>query len=276
MTPKPPELSTVPEEYHDLGQVFNKDLAVSFIALPKLPSAKQTADQLVNHVFRLHGIPVDIVSDRGPQFTSQIWKKFCRVLGASVSLSSGFHPQTNGQCERADQDLESTLRCVTASNPTSWATHLPWIEYAHDSLTSSATGVSPFEASLGYQPPMFPVQEGDIAVPSIQLHLRSCRRIWRETRAALLRSAEGNKRIADCHRRAAPTYKPGQKVWLSSKNIPLKTKSKKLSPRSAGPFVIDSIINPTAIKLRLPAAMRVHPVFHVSQLKPVSSSQLYI
>lgn len=253
MTPKPPELSTVPEEYHDLGQVFNKDLAVSFIALPKLPSAKQTADQLVNHVFRLHGIPVDIVSDRGPQFTSQI----C-------------------QCERADQDFESTLRCVTASNPTSWATHLPWIEYAHDSLTSSATGVSPFEASLGYQPPMFPVQEGDIAVPSVQLHLRSCRRIWRETRAALLRSAEGNKRIADCHRRAAPTYKPGQKVWLSSKNIPLKTESKKLSPRSSGPFVIDSIINPTAIKLRLPAAMRVHPVFHVSQLKPVSSSQLYI
>ena len=74
--------------------------AVHFIGLPKLPSAQETADLLTNHVFRLHGIPVDIVSDRGPQFISQVWKSFCQALGATVSLSSGFQPQTNGQSER--------------------------------------------------------------------------------------------------------------------------------------------------------------------------------
>ena len=81
--------------------------AVHFIALPKLPSSRETADLLVKHVFRLHGIPTDIVSDRGPQFTSLVWRAFCGALGATSSLSSGFHPQSNGQSERANQQMEA-------------------------------------------------------------------------------------------------------------------------------------------------------------------------
>uniref|UniRef100_A0A3Q4HTL8 Integrase catalytic domain-containing protein n=1 Tax=Neolamprologus brichardi TaxID=32507 RepID=A0A3Q4HTL8_NEOBR len=64
---------------------------------------------LTQHVFRLHGIPRDIVSDRVPQFTSRVWREFCAELGAQVSLSSGFHPQINGQTERANQALEAML-----------------------------------------------------------------------------------------------------------------------------------------------------------------------
>uniref|UniRef100_A0A8C1EY99 Gypsy retrotransposon integrase-like protein 1 n=1 Tax=Cyprinus carpio carpio TaxID=630221 RepID=A0A8C1EY99_CYPCA len=79
--------------------------AAHFIPLPKLPSAKETAVAGVDHVFRLHGLPIDVVSDRGPQFVSKFWREFCRLLGATVSLSSGYHPQSNGQTERANQDL---------------------------------------------------------------------------------------------------------------------------------------------------------------------------
>ncbi len=93
--------------------------AVHFIPLPKFPSARETAQLMVDHVFRLHGLPVDVVSDRGPQFASRFWKEFCRQIGASASLSSGFHPQTNGQCEWANQDLERMLRCLTSNNPSS-------------------------------------------------------------------------------------------------------------------------------------------------------------
>lgn len=162
--------------------------SVHYIALPKLPSPSETADLLVQHVFRPHGIPVNIVSDRGPQFTSRVWKVFYTAMGASVSLSSGFHPQTNGQTERANQDLEATLRCVAAQHPTSWAKHLPWIEYAHNSLTTSATGLSPFEVTLGYQPPLFPAQEKELAVPSVQENLRRCQNVWSDAREALLRT----------------------------------------------------------------------------------------
>lgn len=248
--------------------------AAHFIALPKLPSAKETADILVNQVFRLHGLPSDVVSDRGPQFTSQVWKAFCTALGATVSLSSGFHPQTNGQTERANQEMEAALRCITSANPSTWSSQLPWVEYAHNTLPNASSGMSPFQCSLGYQPPLFPTQEDDIAVPSVQAHMRRCHGIWKRARSALLRASTRAQTQANRRRAPAPCYTPGQKVWLRAKDLPLKVISKKLSPRYVGPFVIDSIINPAAVRLKLPPALRIHPTFHVSQLKPVSTSPL--
>lgn len=75
---------------------------------------------------------------------------------SSSSLTSGFHPQSNSQAERANQDLETALRCMASHLPSTRATHLPWVEYAHNSTVSSATGMSPFMINSGYQPPCFP------------------------------------------------------------------------------------------------------------------------
>ena len=68
---------------------------VRFNPFPHLPTAFQTAEALFNHVFRFFGIPEDIVSDRGPQFTSQVWSAFFEQIGVSVSLTSGYHPQAD-------------------------------------------------------------------------------------------------------------------------------------------------------------------------------------
>ncbi|XP_026048930.1 uncharacterized protein LOC113036701 [Astatotilapia calliptera] len=248
--------------------------AAHFVALERLPTSTETANLLVDHVFRLHGIPSEVVSDRGPQFTSQVWRAFCTSLGAKPCLSSGHHPQTNGQTERLNQELEATLRCVAASNPASWSSLLPWAEYAHNSLTSSATGLSPFEASLGYQPPLFPERETDLEVPSVQHHLQRCRRVWSRTRRALGLSVARQRRYADRRRKAAPAYARGQKVWLSARDIPLRTDSRKLAPRFIGPFEVERVVGRSAVRLKLPSSLRVHPTFHVSQVKPVVVSPL--
>ncbi len=157
-----------------------------------------------------------VVSDRGPQFVSKFWSEFCRLLGATVSLSSGYHPQSNGQTERANQDLERMLRCVVSQNPSSWSQQLSWVEYAHNSLPVSGTGLSPFEGSLGYQPPIFSSLESEVAVPSAHAFVQRCRRTWSRARQTLLQVGARTKAKADRHRSRPPVYVVGQKVWLSS------------------------------------------------------------
>lgn len=129
--------------------------AAHFIPLPKLPSVKEMAQFMVQHVFRNHGFPVDMVSDRGPQFLSRFWKAFCTFIRSSASLFSGFHSQSNDQSERANQDLETTLCCLVSANPTTWSQQLVGVEYACNTPPCSATGLFPFECSLGYQPPVY-------------------------------------------------------------------------------------------------------------------------
>ncbi len=146
---------------------------------------------VLDHVFRILGLPVDVVSDRGPQFVS----KFCRQLGATASLSSGYHPQTNGQAERANQDLERVLRCLASAEPSSWSSRLTMVEYAHNSLPVLSTGLSPFQFCLGYQPPLFPSQESDAIVPSAHAFVQICLHIWRIAREALIRTGERNKAL---------------------------------------------------------------------------------
>lgn len=133
----------------------------------------------------------------GLQFASQVWRAFCQALGVSVSLSIGYHPQTNGQTEWVNQDLESSLCCVASSLPASWSTHLLWAEYAHNSLVSYATSMSSFMMMNGFQPPLFPSQESNVAVSSFRVHLHCAHQVWRETRAALGRTAAHNQRLVD-------------------------------------------------------------------------------
>ncbi len=96
--------------------------------------------------------PEDIVSDRGPQFTSRVWSAFCQKLNINVSLTSGYHPQSNGQVERLNQELTRFLRSYCHRNQADWSRFLLWAEYAQNSLCKPATGLTPFKCVLGFQP----------------------------------------------------------------------------------------------------------------------------
>jgi transposase InsO family protein len=95
------------------------------IPLAGLPTSLQTAEVLFTHVFQHNGVPEDIVSDRGPQFTSRVWRAFMEHLGVSVSLTSGYHPECNGQVERVNQEVSRFLRSYCQDRPGEWARYIP-------------------------------------------------------------------------------------------------------------------------------------------------------
>lgn len=183
------------------------------------------------------------------------------------------HPLPVPLCP-VNQTMEDMLRCVAARNLGSWSTYLPWVEYATSSLVSAASGMSPFSASLGYQSPLFEFQEDKVAVPSVRANLQRCRRIWKQARTAFLRSSLRSQRQADRDRAPAPSYTAGQKVWLSTRDLPPQVEARKLALRFVGPFEGDRMVNPVAVHLYLPASLNVHPTFHISQVKPVQESAL--
>ncbi|KAL2098240.1 hypothetical protein ACEWY4_007447 [Coilia grayii] len=161
---------------------------------------------------------------------------------------------------------------MASRDPLSWASRLVWVEYAYNTLTCSATGMSPFQCVYGYQPPLFPSQEGEASCPSALANARRCRRTWARARAALRRAVATYSAGANRRRTPAPVYRVGQRVWLSARDLPIRVESQKLVACFLGPFLVERIISPTAVHLRLPTTMRVHPTFHVSRIKPVRVS----
>ncbi|KAK3521387.1 hypothetical protein QTP70_004123 [Hemibagrus guttatus] len=226
-----------------------------------------TAELMFNYVFRYYGLPEDIVSDRGSQFTSRIWRSFFKLLGVTISLSSGYHPQTNGQMERKIQEIGCFLRTFCHGHQESWKQFLGWAEYAQNSLRQPTTGLTPFQCVFGYQPPLFPWDGKPLDVPAVDYWFRESERVWDSAHLQLQRALRRRRMTADLRCSQASNYQPGQKVWLSTRDIRMRLPCRKLSPRFIGPFPIIRQINPITYHLQLPPEYKIHPVFHVSLLK---------
>ncbi|KAF1334476.1 Pol protein, partial [Globisporangium splendens] len=107
-------------------------------------TAQETACLFLEHVFRYHGLPESIVSDRDPRFTAAFWRELFRLLGTDLALSTADHPETDGQTERVNRVVEDILRSIAVDHPRDWSRWLPYAEFAINSSEHASTAVTPF------------------------------------------------------------------------------------------------------------------------------------
>jgi hypothetical protein len=239
----------------------------------KMPAA-DFAQLFIAQVFRLHGLPLHIVSDRDPRFTSVFWKEVTAALGMERGFSTAFHPQTDGQTERMNRTMEEMLRHFITPMKGDWVSALPMLEFAYNNAFNATTKSTPFRLNTGLNPlhPASNVSERTYQVPAAQLFVDHMSDELKRAKQCMLDAQTRMKSQAD-KRRQDVTFAVGDSVLLATKNLKLKGDSpRKLLPRYIGPFKVLQTVGKVSYKIALPEQMRVHNVFHVSLLQPYKSN----
>lgn len=253
---------------------------VIFEAMGRI-SVEETAWALVRTVVKRHGLPRTITSDRGTQFTSDIWRVLCRLCRIERRLSTAYHPQTDGASERVNAVMEAYLRAYTAYEQDDWERLLPLAELAINGRTSSSIGTSPFFLSHGFNlspfeptrpvedlargSPRSPIQQGEAIVRTIKEGLD-----W--ARASLAWAQQEMEHQSNRHRDPAPEYQEGDHVWLKLKNINTDRPSKKLDWKNAK-YHVQEVIGSHAVRLNTPPG--IHPIFHVDLIRPAGNDPFH-
>ncbi|UTT88136.1 hypothetical protein NDA17_001758 [Ustilago hordei] len=241
----------------------------------KTVTAKQTAVLLYGHMVRLFGYPDHMVLDRGRQFISGAWKAFAEQMGVKHSLSTAYHPQTDGQTERVNQVIEQYLRMYCNYEQNDWANLLDTAAFVYNNTVHNSIGVSPFFACYGWNPKAHPdiPQRLGVNDPGRFEYLMDgkerCKYLQEQIREAQRRSVDQyNRKHKDIE------FKVGDMVYINRRNWKTRRPTPKLDTRFAGPYPVQERVGRRAYRITLPANLRVHDVFHVSMLEPARTSSL--
>ncbi|KAK2971008.1 hypothetical protein RJ640_023440 [Escallonia rubra] len=223
---------------------------------------------------RYWGMPQDIVSDRDSRFTGNFWTELFKLFGSQLSMSSSYHPESDGQTERFNSMLEEYLRHFVSATQKNWVKLLDVAQLCFNSRKSSSTGKSAFEIVNGQQP----LLPHTVNVPNAGKSPRaiSFSEEWRQNidlaHSYLEKAARRMKKHADKNRRSQE-FNVGDKVMV--KLLPqdrkfLRGRDSRLLQKYKGPLTIVKKIGKMAYKVDPPNwwSRQLHPIFHVSMLKP--------
>ena len=242
---------------------------VHFIPTTEKTSAEGLAKLFRDNVQKLHGLPESIISDREPQFVAELMRELNRMLGIESKLSTAFHPQTDGQMERVNQELEQYLRMFINHRQEQWPDWLGTAEFAYNNKIHSSTKVSPFKASYGQDPRIgFEIRRKG-KYEGAEKFVMKMKEIQEEAKAVLGKAQEEMKKYADRKRAEVDEYKVKDLVMLSTKDLKYQMagrRTEKLMERFVGPYKIKKIISSNAVELELPSIVKIHLVVNVSRI----------
>ena len=222
-----------------------------------------------DHVWCNHGKSRKIVSDRGPQFVSQFIKDLYMLLGIEGNPSTAYHPQTDGQTERMNQEIEQYLRIYINHHQDDWSDWIPMAAFSYNNKINVSTGFSPFYINKGYHPDTGINLHREVKSESAAEFATQMEKIREEAQAALKTAQETMKRYYDRTRGESREYKVGDKVWLEGHHIQTDRPMKKLEDKRYGPFRIVEKVGKSAYRLQLPKTWKaLHPVFNEVVLSP--------
>ena len=244
-------------------------------ALKEDATAKDVARSFIHDVFRLHGLPSGLISDRDSKFTSAFWRECLRVLGTSRNMSTAFRPQTDGQTERTNKVLEDMLRHWVNATQDNWDDLLDCAEFAINNAYNKSTGSTPFRLNYG-QDPLTPLSiEAETKIPAVEDFVHEMKESLIKAKQSLLAAQSRMKAHYDAHR-TAQIFNVGDEVMLNSINLKFKGHpTRKLLPKWIGPFKVLKRVGELAYQLELPECLKVHDVFHTSLLKPYHKGGRY-
>ena len=216
-------------------------------------TAEQTAQLYLQHIFKHHGLPGNIVSDRGTQFTSKFTRRLLELCDIKSNKSTAYHPQSDGQTERVNQVLEQYLRIFCDYQQDDWYQFLPLAEFVYNNAQNASTKVSPFYANYGYHPRSSPrlVITEEVVNPSAEELATKLQKIHTQLRSQLESAQATYKEKYDRHVKEHPPFAVGDKVWLMRKNIKTNRPSQKLDVKRLGPFKILEVIDENKMIFKL-------------------------
>ncbi|KAJ9558407.1 hypothetical protein OSB04_013021 [Centaurea solstitialis] len=245
---------------------------VPFIPCKKTTDAVKVAQLFFREVYRLHGLPSSIVSDRDTRFLSHFWRSLWKMVNTKLNFSSAYHPQTDGQTEVVNRSLGNLLRCLVGDHVKAWDQKLCQAEFTHNPAVNRSTGFSPFQVVYSAQPrgplDLMSLPIAGSVPKKVEDFVAGLHEVHNVVHDNLVRANAKYKQFADQTRRQVD-FEVGDFVWaVLTKDRFSVGEYNKLSAKKIGPVEIVEKINPNAYRLKLPSHIRCADVFNVKHLLP--------
>jgi len=239
-------------------------------------STEELVEGFVNYIYKLHGAPSTIVSDRGSQFVSDFWRRLSERLKTRLRPSSAWHPETDGQTEIVNAGVNKYLRAFVSFTQDDWVDYLPLAEFAMNNQVNESTGISPFFANYGFNPRLG-IEPAGPCPPALSAQAKKeffradavanrFERILTQLKALARISQQRYEDNANTRRDEGALFQKNDMVMVSLENMKTNRPKKKWDDKWDGPYPVLAVYR-GAVVVDLPDHIRVNKSFHTSKVR---------